>query len=89
MGQMTEGGDATRHIEREAAAIRAERARIKAAETELERRTKALIDKVPTDVTIRELAALVALSPQRVAQLAPGRSPRGRRPKATEGTETP
>ncbi len=84
MGQMTEGTDTTKKLEQEAAAIRAERARIRAAETELERRTKELIDQIPTDVTIRELAALVSLSPQRVAQLAPGRSPRGRRPKGRE-----
>ncbi len=81
---MTEGTPTTRQLEKEAAAIRAERERIKAAEVALEQRTKALIDQAPAEVTIRELATLVGLSPQRVAQLAPGRGPRGRRPKASE-----
>ncbi len=83
MGAMTEGTPHARQLEKEAAAIRAERERIKTAEAALEQRTKVLIDRAPADVTIRELAALVGLSPQRIAQLAPGRSPRGRRPSTS------
>ena len=75
-------------MENEAQLIRTERARIREAEAQLEQRTKTLINEAPPDITVRELSTLVGLSPQRVAQMAPGRNPRGRRPKPTN-TNTP
>ena len=84
MGAMTEGNPDIRELEREAAAIRAERERLKADESALEERTKVLLGKMPTDLNVREMAHLVGLSHQRVAQLVPGRAPRGRRAKAAQ-----
>jgi hypothetical protein len=68
------------YVEQEAAAIRAKRAELRAAEAALARRTRVLIDEHLTDATVREIAALVGLSLQRIGQLRPGRRARQARP---------
>lgn len=68
------------YIAEEAAAIRALRAQLKAAEQALAERTRALIDDHLTGHTVREIAVLVGLSPQRIGQLRPGQRARGARP---------